>query len=252
MKIIEKDCIEYMKSQKSSIFDMVITSPPYNLNIQYGTYKDNRPRENYLLWIEEVFQQVKRVLKENGSLFLNMGCSNVDPWIPMDVANTLRPFMTLQNQIMWIKSLAINGNTYGHFKPINSSRFLNHTYEYLFHFTKTGNVPINRSAIGVPYTDKTNIKRWGKKEDLHCRGNTWHIPYETIQNKSEKGNHPATYPVELVEWCIKLHGVNKDSLIYDPFLGTGTTLKAAENIGIDGIGTDVDKEYIDYSKRRLS
>lgn len=251
INIENKDCIEFMKNQKESIFDIIMTSPPYNLDIKYEKYKDNKPRDKYLLWIKEVFTESKRILKNNGSLFLNMGCSNKDPWIAIDVANTLRNIFVLQNQIMWIKSISIDNTTHGHFKPINSKRFINHTYEYIFQFTKTGNVSINRLAIGVPYSDKSNIKRWSKKSDIRCRGNCWMIPYKTIQNKLEKGNHPATYPIELVEWCIKLHGFNKDSIIYDPFLGTGTTLLAAKNLGINGVGTDIDKKYIEYSKERI-
>jgi site-specific DNA-methyltransferase (adenine-specific) len=48
----------------------------------------------------------------------------------------------------------------GHFKPINSTRFLNNSHEWVFHFTPDGNTPLDRLAIGAPYTDKTNIKRW--------------------------------------------------------------------------------------------
>ena len=71
LKIENKDCIAFMKGQEASTFDMIITSPPYNLNIQYGTYKDNKSKDHYLSWIKNVFQEATRILKDNGSLFLN-------------------------------------------------------------------------------------------------------------------------------------------------------------------------------------
>ena len=95
--------------------------------------------------------------------------------------------------------------TFGHFKPINSPRFLNDCHEYVFHFTKSGRVELNRLALGVPYQDKSNIARWRhtQGDDLRCRGNTWFVPYETIQRREKERPHPATFPVQLAEWCIK-------------------------------------------------
>src|SRR5207253_7485933 len=77
----------------------------------------------------------------------------------------LRDLFVLQNTIHWIKSIAIDNRTFGHFKPISSKRFLNDCQEYIFHFTKTGRVEIDRLAVGVPYQDKSNIARWS-----HTRG----------------------------------------------------------------------------------
>ena len=87
----------------------------------------------------------------------------------------------------------------GHFKPISSQRFLNDCHEYIFHFTKSGRVEIDRLALGVPYQDKSNIARWSHTSgrDRRCRGNTWFIPYETIQSRQKERPHPATFPVEL-------------------------------------------------------
>ena len=132
----------------------------------------------------------------------------------------------LQNTIHWIKSITIEDRqgevrSHGHFKPISSKRFLNDCHEYIFHLTKTGRVEIDRLALGVPYQDKSNIARWRTHEgsDMRCRGNTWFIPYETIQSRDKERPHPATFPVQLAEWCIKLHGVTRVETMLDPFLG---------------------------------
>jgi site-specific DNA-methyltransferase (adenine-specific) len=188
----------------------------------------------------------------------------------------------LQNTIHWIKSITIDTKqndphriplprqreadakrqvrveaavqTLGHFKPINSNRFLNDCHEYIFHFTKSGRVEIDRLALGVPYQDKSNIARWShtRGSDLRCRGNTWFIPYETIQSRAKERPHPATFPVQLAEWCIKLHGVSRIETMLDPFLGIGNSAVAAQRCGVKKlIGFEIDKAYLTEAKRRL-
>src|SRR6185437_9118017 len=100
-------------------------------------------------------------------------------------------------------------------------------------------VPIDRLAIGVPFKDKSNIARRGHAQDKRCAGNVWYIPYETVKSKAQKFNRPAGFPVELPERCIRLTGRDK-GVVLDPFLGTGTTLVAAERLGWEGIGIDID------------
>ena len=243
--------MEVMKEIKDESIDIIITSPPFNLSINYATYKDNQPREEYLAWMNDIFKEISRILKKNGSFFLNMGGSNVDPWVPYEVAFECRKYLILQNDITWIKSISIDDKSYGHYKPINSKRFLNHIHEKVFHFTHDGKVEINRIAIGVPYADKSNISRWGSKADLRCRGNNWFIPYETITTKEEKGKHPAIFPSNLVKMCVKLHGFDSNTIVFEPFLGSGTTLAVCKELDIIGIGCEIDEEYFEFSRKRL-
>jgi site-specific DNA-methyltransferase (adenine-specific) len=166
----------------------------------------------------------------------------------------------LQNTIHWIKSIAVENRkgdvkSHGHFKPINSRRFLNDCHEYIFHFTKSGRVEVDRLALGVPYQDKSNIARWShtRGSDLRCRGNTWFIPYETIQSRAKERPHPATFPVQLAEWCIKLHGVSRIEMMLDPFLGIGNSGVAAKRCGVKKfIGFEIDDAYLAEAKRRLA
>lgn len=251
--VICGDCVKVMGGIDSKSVDIAVTSPPYNLNIKYSGYNDNLGRNDYLLWLEKVFALVKRSLKDDGSFFLNIGASNKDPWVHMDVANVARGMFMLQNDVVWIKSVAIDDITYGHFKPINSPRYLNHTYEHLFHFTKEGNVPVDRKAVGVPYVYKSNIKRFAhtKGSDLRCKGNCWYIPYNTIQDKRERGYHPATFPERLVGDCIKLHGYTKDTVVLDPFCGSGTTLYVAKELNVNAVGIELDKAYVKHVRKNL-
>jgi site-specific DNA-methyltransferase (adenine-specific) len=106
---------------------------------------------------------------------------------------------------------------------------------------KGGNIKVNKRAIGVPYQDKTNIGRWkSATEDKRDRGNVWFIPYPTIQ---EGRPHPAVFPEKLPYLCIKMHGVKKDMLVYDPFMGIGTTALTCIRLGVNYLGTEIDAEY---------
>ena len=253
-KIYNKDCLKGLATLDDNFIDVIITSPPYNIGIKYNEYSDTKSRDDYLNWMEELAESCKRVMKDDGSFFLNVGNTASDPWIAIDVSNRFRKHFVMQNMIHWIKSIAIPresmGNyahikasiAVGHYKPITSKRFHNQCHEFIFHFTKTGNVPLNKLSVGVPYQDKSNIKRWKSKTgDLRDRGNTWFIPYETIK---EARPHPSVFPVCLPEMCIKDHGVEQTDLVLDPFMGIGTTAIAAIREGKNFIGFEIDKEYI--------
>jgi site-specific DNA-methyltransferase (adenine-specific) len=261
--------------------DLVVTSPPYNLGISYGKYSDQQDRRSYLEWCGKWARRVRRLLKPDGSFFLNIGSAPSNPMLPHELVMALRDLFVLQNTIHWIKSIAIeewcshrpvagqtgpapqtvrrpvatNARSYGHFKPINSKRFLNDCHEYVFHFTKSGRVELNRLALGVPYQDKSNIARWAHTHgrDLRCRGNTWFIPYETIQSREKERPHLATFPVQLAEWCIKLHGISRVETMLDPFLGIGNSAGAAQRCGVKKfIGFEIDETYLAEAKQRIA
>jgi site-specific DNA-methyltransferase (adenine-specific) len=259
------DCIEGMRETlQSRSVDVVVTSPPYNIGVHYNSYHDQMPRESYLRWIGDVAEELKRVLSDTGSFFLNIGGKPSDPWIPFEVAQELKKHFVLQNVIHWIKSVAIakrdvgkypyiSGDiAVGHYKPIAGNRFLHDCHEYIFHFTKSGKVAVDRLAIGVPYQDKSNIGRWhSAKQDIRCRGNTWFIPYQTIRDRQNQRPHPSTFPVALPEMCIKLHGVSQTRLVLDPFVGIGSTVLACLYIGVSFIGFDIDRQYLKTASKQM-
>lgn len=255
------DCVAGMKALPDESVDLVVTSPPYNLGIKYANYRDNLSSEDYLAWSLEWAGEVKRLLKPEGSFFLNVGAAPAQPWMPHEIALALRDLFALQNTIHWIKSITVEPRdsepvSVGHFKPINSKRFLNDCHEYVFHFTKSGKVPVERLAVGVPYADKSNIARWGhtKGNDKRCRGNNWYVPYETIKHRDKDRPHPATFPVELARKCILLHGGDPPEMtMMDPFLGIGNAAVAADHAAVSRfIGFEIDEVYLTEAKRRLA
>tara|TARA_A100001011_G_scaffold94540_1_gene99414 strand:+ start:1327 stop:2295 length:969 start_codon:yes stop_codon:yes gene_type:complete len=309
-----------MNNQEKNSIDCIITSPPYNLDIKYGKYQDDLPRESYLKWLHDVAIAIKRVLKDDGQLYLNVGYSNIDPWVAMDVAQTFRKIFVLQNNFTWVKHIAVNNQGYGQYKPISSNRFSSVTTENIFHFTKDGKVKVDRLAIGqrnkskgykypelysesrhfatqrrkasrrLGFSNWKELQEKGKKQQLahvlskfdvildeflkknpydpdkkKCIGNAWYIPYtptsklakqagaenDTGSREKGRGGHPATYPEGLSTQCIKYSGIKKGSVVYDPFVGTGTTLISAVQLGMKSIGTDIDQSYLDFAKHRI-
>ena len=262
-ELLHGDCLNVLPKLEEKSFDLVVTSPPYNLGINYSSFKDTAPREEFLTWCKSWAAEVKRVMKDDASFFLNIGAAPSNPLLPHQLILALtdgtEPLFVLQNTFHWIKSITVTPTSgepvsAGHFKPINSKRYVNDCHEYVFHLTKTGDIPLDRRAAGVPYADKSNIARWGHTDgaDLRCRGNTWFIPYETIQSRKGERPHPATFPVALAEQCIKIHGKGEATRLLDPFLGIGSSALAAKSQKIAHFtGVELDQAYLEVAKQRI-
>lgn len=259
------DCVEVMAALPARSVDVIVTSPPYNLGIRYNAYDDTLPRADYLEWTDRWVAAAARVLRADGSLFLNVGAKPTDPWTALDVAQAVRPHLKLQNIIHWVKSIAIERDTagaaaglvrdlaVGHYKPINSERFLNDCQEFIFHFSPSGTTPLDRLALGVPYQDESNVGRWrAAAGGVRCRGNTWFIPYETIQRRDRDRPHPATFPTRLPEQCLRLHGLSRIEVAMDPFTGLGSTAVACARLGVEFVGAEIDETYLKEAVARTT
>ncbi len=264
IQLIHGDCLEVLPDLETDHFDLVVTSPPYNLGIVYNRFKDTAPRDEFLGWCKQWASEIKRVMKEDGSFFLNIGAAPKNPLLPHQLLLALTdgesPLFVLQNTFHWIKSITLELRTEkpvsaGHFKPINSKRFVNDCHEFVFHLTKTGSIPLDRRTAGVPYQDKSNISRWAHTggHDKRCRGNNWFIPYETIKSREKNRPHPATFPIALVEQCVRIHGKGTQTRLLDPFVGIGTSALAAKNQQLaEFVGIDLDQDYLDIARQRLA
>src|SRR6476620_3525099 len=161
-QIYQEDCVQFMKKMRDEDIsvDVIVTSPPYNINKEYGTYKDNKDKNEYLDWLFEIAKSSLSILDDNGSFFLNIGGRPSYPMLPFEAVEKFREAeYHLQNTIHWIKSISfekedvgknngIRDYSIGHFKPIVSDRYLTDIQEYIFHFTKKGNVKLDKRAIG--------------------------------------------------------------------------------------------------------
>jgi site-specific DNA-methyltransferase (adenine-specific) len=244
------DCVDILARLPRQSIDAIVTSPPYNLGIRYRSYDDAKPNEEYLKWTGEWVKETKCALSPDGSLFLNVGAKPTEPWTAFDVAQAARRIFACRTRFTGSSRLRSTRRqparaprleddlAVGHYKPINSKRFLHDCQEFIFHFTPEGATPIERQAIGVKYQDQSNVGRWRTAASgVRCRGNTWFIPYDTIQSRDKDRPHPATFPPRLPEMCLRLHGLERTRLVADPFLGLGSTAVACAQLGLDFIAS---------------
>lgn len=230
-KIYNSNCLEGLKYLYDNSCDIAITSPPY------------KDEDNFDIWkIGEVFTELYRVLKPKSLFFLNFG----------HLADfKSRPFITASmaqfagfkwnDTIVWKKT---------QFSPIQGNKRLNNLTEFIFLLYKEEMPNLDRLSIGVPYEDKSNIGRYSDK-DLRCGGNFWEFGYETITSKKQK-LHNDRFPLELPTRCIKLSGLSKNSLVVDPYSGSGTTALAAKNLNMNYIGFEINENNFKTSVERLS
>ena len=165
------DCVEVFRQLPARSVDVIVTSPPYNLGIQYSKYDDTLSASEYLEWTNTWVAAAARVLAPDGSLFLNVGGKPSDPWTPLDVAQAVRGHLRLQNIVHWVKSIAIEKESagaaagltrdlaVGHYKPINSERYLNDCQDFVFHFTPEGSKQLGRKVSDEILSALTSQKK---------------------------------------------------------------------------------------------
>jgi len=104
----------------------------------------------------------------------------------------------------------------------------------------------------VRYQDPSNIGRWETAAGgVRCRGNTWFIPYDTIQSRDKDRPHPATFPPKLPEMCLRLHGLDRAATVADPFMGLGSTAVACATLGVSFVGIEMDEGYLEEAVERV-
>jgi len=255
MKLFNNDCLKVLPTIPDKSIDLIITSPPYNLGLKYNTYEDSK--SDYIEWLINIFNKCCNVLKDDGHLFINLSSSKENPFTAYKIAEGIN--WKLQNNIIWAKSVEIDGYVRGYNTPTSSKRFLKNGWEHLFHFTKFGNTKIDLKSSGVPYNNKYNnaermFKKTGKK--WTATTNCWHITYKSKATKeitkqiAGDKKHPAIFPENLVEKCLKVSGIKKGKIL-DPFMGTGTTGLVAKKYKLNFIGIELDKDYFKHAKNRL-
>lgn len=217
-------CMDAVKGlyQLSRDVDLIVTSPPYK-------EKDGYER----LALESVAFLCHAHSKPNALCFVNFGHLAGNKGRPFEVARMFeRAGYEWVDTITWIKP---------QYSPVQGSRRLNNLTEFIFMFAKGKDYRLNRLSIGVPYADKSNVGRYANI-DMHCGGNVWIMPYDTIQ-KSEQKLHPDRFPLELPKRCIKLANIPQGSVVLDPFMGSGTTARAALELGMRFIGFERNEKY---------
>lgn len=229
----------------------MVTSPPYNIDIQYGNtwkggkpintkgkkYSDNLEETEYREMLARVIAETKRVLKDDGQIWFNIKNryqkdSIIPPFWILDYFND----MYLKNIIIW--NFDWGGAT--------NKRFCSR-YEYVFFFTKQKDKYIfNLDDVKIP---ALNYRPDRYKSQLKNPTDVWRISLVS-GNSPERTEHPAQYPEELIERIIKT-GSNKGDLILDPFMGSGTTAIVAKKLGRQYVGFETEQDFITIAENRL-
>jgi adenine-specific DNA-methyltransferase len=258
-KYLQGNCEELLPQFGDGEFDLIITSPPYNMGKEYESAKSI---EEYLADQTKVIEQLVRLTSNRGSICWQVGTflNKEKEVFPLDIfyySIFKNLGLKLRNRIIW---------QFGH--GLHTSNRFSGRYEVILWFTKTNDYIFNLDSVRVPakYPGKTHHKGPKKgKISGNPKGKNpsdiwdivledwekeiWDIP-NVKANHAEKTLHPCQYPIELVERCI-LALTNSDSKILDPYAGVGSTLIAAAKNNRDAIGMELFPKYIAIGEDRL-
>ena len=252
------DCLTVLKKIENGKFDLILTSPPYNVGKSYET---KTSIENYLETQEEIISELVRTLSDKGNLCWQVGnYVNKGEIFPLDIFYYQifkKHGLKLRNRIVW---------HFGH--GLHASNRFSGRYETLLWFSKTDDYIFNLDNVRVPskYPGKRHFKgpKKGQPSGNPLGKNPsdiweiieqdwdkamWNIP-NVKSNHPEKTEHPCQFPIELVERCV-LALTDEGSWVLDPFAGVGSTVIGAIENNRNGMGIEKEKEYCKIANKRI-
>jgi len=236
-KIVRGDVLEVMAEIPDSTIHLAITSPPYNLSINYDSYKDNLTYEEYLSWTKKVWVETKRVLVEGGRFALNIAPTSIKNFKPIhhDFSNQLREIgMIFRTEIIWYKQTMKRRTAWGSWKSPANPHIVP-SWEYVLIFSKDS-WTLNSASKEADIT-ADEFKRFSD--------GFWYIPPE-----SQRHGHPTPFPEELIYRLIKFY-TYKGNVVLDMFGGTGTVAVVAQKTGRHFIHVDISPKYCEIAEQRL-
>lgn len=234
-----EECLDGLKNIPSGSVDCVVTSPPYWKGFAYESYFNSY--HQYLGWSRDWMTEVKRVLKDTGTFYLNVSNDSettIRAYELLSIATDL--FFKLHDTIIWY--------VYNR-QPANTTRQLTNQYEFLFMLRHNSNdVNLNKKQV---YENNSSLF---KTKNV---GNVWELPFSSKRSNSNFGRKMTKskfghsgFPVELPETCILL-STDENDVVLDPFMGTGTTGVACMKHNRKFIGIDNVPDYVDFSEKRI-
>lgn len=243
-KIHLVDCIEGMKGLPKECSDLVIVDPPYNLNKDFGHWKEEERREEWLPWSKRWLSEIKRILKPGGNIFV-YGIHHHLCWLQCYMYEI---GLTYRRQIIWYYENGFAGY---------SKRTLAAHYEPLLWFSKGSNYtyyPIRepyKSEERIKYKITKNGKVWKPNPGGRLAGDVWHFPTLAGRRfRDEKVPHPTQKPLSISLRMIK-HFSNENELVVVPFAGSGSECLAALMENRRFIGFEINPAYIKLADKRI-
>ena len=236
--LIFNDDVLETKSISPESVDLVVTSPPYNIDIKYGEHQDDLPYEKYLEFSKDWLSKVYEILKLDGRMCLNLPLDKNkggQQSVAADLTTIAKDVgFNYHSTIIWNEGNISRRTAWG--------SWLSASAPYVI-------APVE--VIVILYKDSWKKHRRGESDIERDEFIEWTNGLWTFSGESKKKiGHPAPYPVELPNRCIKLF-TYVDNVVFDPFLGSGTTLVACAKLGRNGIGCEIDKAYCDIAKSRI-
>lgn len=237
--IILGDCLKIMKKIPDGTIDVTFADPPFNLKKSYNRYNDKRSVEEYLSWCKEWLKEMVRVTKDTGAIFVH----NIPKWL-IYFASYLNEIAIFKHWIAWDAMGVPLGKTllpnhYGILYYIKSK-------EYKFYDIRG----LHKRCRVCNYVLKDY---GGKKDQMHQFGpigsDVW-TDIHRIRHRKRRDEHPCQLPIHLLERLL-LMTTDEGDIVLDPFVGTGTTAIAAKKLGRQFIGIDIDKNYVEMTKKKL-
>jgi site-specific DNA-methyltransferase (adenine-specific) len=242
------DVLEGLRSVPDDSVHLIVSSPPYNVNLKgYGNRDDNQPYESYLKWIKDIFLECKRILVKGGRLAINIDAMTnrqedsdeeyIRP-IYADLINIGRDIdLCFRAEYCWYKQNVVGRKTAWGSYDSCSNPICRRNHEYILVWSKDQ----WRLDGDADLSDMT------AKEFQEWTMSTWFIQPETRNHN----NHPAPYPEELVNRIVKLYSY-RGNIVLDPFMGTGTTGFVCKMINRRYIGIDNSISDVNYARQRIA
>jgi len=236
-KVIHGDVLEVMAGIPDASVHLAITSPPYNLNMNYDAYADNLTYEEYLRWTRQVWLETKRVLVPGGRFALNIAPTSIKAFRPIhhDFANQLREIgMIFRTEVVWYKQTMRRRTAWGSWQSPANPHIIP-SWEYVLVFCKDS---------WFLEGDPNDVDITGD-EFVRFSDGFWHIPPER-----QRRGHPAPFPEELIYRLIKFY-TYRGNVVLDMFGGTGTVAVVAYKTGRHFIHIDISPKYCQVAQERL-
>lgn len=262
-KIYNEDCLETMKRMEDDSIDLVVTSPPY-ADRRKTTYGGIHP-DKYVEWFLNISEEIKRVLKPTGSFVVNIKENVVDGErhtyvLELIIAMRKQGWLWTE-EYMWHKKNSFPGYWPNRFRD---------GWERLLHFNKDKKFNMYQDQVKVPVAEgtKKRVQNLSEKDKIRVESSTGSgfgknisnlvnkemvLPDNVLHLAPETSNksHSAAYPEKLPEFFINLFTKPND-LVYDPFMGSGTTAKVAIDLNRNFVGSELSEEYYEVSQKRIN
>jgi len=246
IKIINEDCLIRIPKLEDYSIDLVVTSPPYNVDLgnnkyhksPYDLYIDNKDHKEYISWLRSIFEKLYPKMSIGGRVCINIG-DGENGAIPTssDIIQFMKDLKYIPlTHIIWNKSQVGNRTAWGSFNDASCPSFPT-PFEHILVFYKE-NKKLQR-MVGETDLTKEEFIKWSLA--------LWSFPPELNQ---QKFGHSAMFPEELPKRCIKMFSYVGNTVL-DPFNGAGTTAVVCKKLNRNYIGFDISKEYCKISEDRI-